>query len=164
MNSYIRKRIHKLEPNIRKEEENFLRWANTEWSKGNKTSEYFITQTFMGGIQPNHEKPVRDYILTFLLNLSNNIGSDLYAVGGSWNKASHNYKGRASHFHLMVSVPLVLPPSVVMRLGTQDKNGNKLSKWGRNTCERYDPNLGGFPYILTRHDWETFNNPFHPRG
>ncbi len=158
MNSYIRKRIHRLKKDIQEQEVAFLRWA----MEHENTSEFFITQTFMGGTQPNHEKPVRDYILTFLLNLSNNIGSEVYAVGGSWNRAQH--PPRSSHFHLMVSIPLVVPPSVVMRLGTQDRNGRKLYKWGKNTCEHYEPSLGGFPYILSKHDWELFTNPFHPRG
>ena len=157
MNNYLRNRRKTILQDIYGEEEQYLRWA----MEHQHTSEFFITQTFVGGWLPNRNKPVRDYILTFLLNLTNHVGTDVYAIGGSYKK-KHRFD-RASHFHLMVSIPLVIPPSVVMRFGTQGRNGRKLSRWGRNTCDVYDPMRGGFPYILTKHEWECFT-PFHPKG
>ena len=153
-----------LNERIEEEEKNFLLWSMSH----EETSEFFITQTFIGGVQPNGEKPLRDYMLTFLLNLTNNVGKEVYGIGGSWNSHQDNQhlqpweKRRQSHFHLMVSVPLILPSSVVMRLGNQGKDGRKLPRWGKHTCDVYDPDRGGFPYMLTRHIWEKFQ-VFHPR-
>ena len=156
----IHRNKHMLDKAIKGEEKKFLQWAMSQ----SVHREFFITQTFIGGIQPNSEKSIRTYILTFLLNLANNIGKEVYAIGGSWNKASPatSWMERASHFHLMVSVPLILPSSVVMSMGNRDRNGNKLYRWGRHTCAPYDPDRGGFPYILTRHEWETFA-PIYPK-
>jgi hypothetical protein len=154
----IQIRQNKQKQGIEKEEMKFLQWA----MKHETTSEFFITQTFVNGIQPNPNKFIRPYILTYLLNLANNIGKEVYAIGGSWDATQTPFIDRASHFHLMVSVPLNILPSVVMRMGDRDRNGKKLPLWGRHTCEIYDPDRGGFPYILSRHQWEMFS-PIHPR-
>ena len=166
-----------LNERIQEEEKNFLQWSMSH----EETSEFFITQTFIGGVQPKKEKPVREYMLTFLLNLTNNVSrlpwvprrgqspiNPIYAIGGSWDANQDNQNlqpwenRRQSHFHLMVSVPLILPSSVVMRLGSKGKDGRKLPRWGKHTCDVYDPDRGGFPYMLTRHIWEKFQ-VFHPR-
>ena len=162
MATYLRKHQSKLTIDIQEQEEKFLLWALGHREQGRKTSEFFITQTFVNGKQPNKKKSIRSYMTTFLLNLANQIGVEVYAVGGSWNW--YEDKSRKSHFHLMVSIPLSITPSVVMKFGTMGKNGRKLSRWGRSTIDVYEPSLGGFPYILSKHDWETDFTPFHPRG
>lgn len=162
MNSFIRQRQKNLNKDIQKQEEKFLLWALGHKELGRKTTEFFITQTFVNGKQPDKKKSIRSYMTTFLLNLANHIGVEVYAVGGSWNW--YEDKTRKSHFHLMVSIPLSIPPSVVMKFGTMGANGRKISRWGKSTIDVYEPSLGGFQYILSKHDWETDFTPFHPRG